>query len=236
MTISDSLREAQRLLMLTWTLLNLPKATLHFHAAIAPDKIRAVHDLFTRPHARCRLIKNKTLGIALIDLSKFNSAAEYTATVKKKDYAEHRARTARRRGYSVRPIDRNQFIDEIFHINTSAESRQGRQMDPQYRILQTSYDDSEPMRCFGVFHGDGRLMGYCSFGIYGNFGATDRLLGYKNKDGAMYLLLVEIISFLIDQRSVDYFMYDTFLGSQDGLQSFKRRIGFQPYRVRYSLQ
>lgn len=235
MSMFDAVRELRRLIRAAFILIKLPKADLQFHSCISPCKIHALYALFNRPHARFRLIKNKTMGIALIDLSKFNSSMDYIATVKKKDYAAHRARQARNRGYTVRQINRNDHIDAIFRIHTSAEARQGRPMDPHYLTLQTEYDDSAPLRCFGVFHQDGRLMGYCSFGIYGNFGATDRLLGYKDKDGAMYLLLLEIICSLIDQRAADYFMYDTFLGAQEGLQSFKRRVGFQPYRVSYSI-
>jgi hypothetical protein len=235
MTIYSALGEMRRLVRASLALIRFPKAHLQFHSCISPCKIHALYALFTRPHARFRLIKNKTMGIALIDLSKFNSSAEYIATVKKKDYAAHRARQARNRGYRVRRINRNDHIDEIFRIHTSAEARQGRPMDPHYLTLQTEYDDSAPLRCFGVFHRDGHLMAYCSFGIYGNFAATDRLLGYKDKDGAMYLLLLEIICSLIDQRAAHYFMYDTFLGAREGLQSFKRRVGFQPYRVSYSI-
>jgi hypothetical protein len=51
----------------------------------------------------------------------------------------------------------------------------------------------------------------------------------------MYLLLLEIICRLIEEREVDYFMYDTFLGAQPGLRDFKRRVGFRPYRARYEL-
>ncbi|UUZ49377.1 hypothetical protein LP420_03150 [Massilia sp. B-10] len=83
------------------------------------------------------------------------------------------------------------------------------------------------------FSDDGTLVGYCSFGLYGNFAATDKVIGIKNKDGAMYLLLLEILSFLIARTSVEFFMYDTYLGTRDGLRSFKQRIGFRPYRVSY---
>jgi hypothetical protein len=51
----------------------------------------------------------------------------------------------------------------------------------------------------------------------------------------MYLLLIEIICKLIEDSQVQYFMYDTFLGAREGLRNFKRRLGFQPYHVRYFL-
>jgi hypothetical protein len=51
----------------------------------------------------------------------------------------------------------------------------------------------------------------------------------------MYLLLLEIICQCIGEGDLDYFMYDSFFGVRPGLRSFKRRLGFPPYRVRYSL-
>lgn len=51
----------------------------------------------------------------------------------------------------------------------------------------------------------------------------------------MYLLLMEIICSLIEQKAVNFLMYDTYLGAQPGLRNFKRRLGFSPYLVRYSL-
>jgi hypothetical protein len=235
MTISEAWTATRRVLRALLTVLTLPTARLHFHTGIAPHRIAAIHALFTKPHARYRLIKNKTLGIALIDLSKFKSPADYLATVKRKDYAGHHARIARKRGYTVRPIRRDEHATEIHAIHTSSSARQGRPMDMSYQHLQTEFDDSAPLHCFGVFHRDGSLVGYCSFGIYGNFAATDKLMGIKNKDGAMYLLLLDIVSFLIVQNGIDFFMYDTFLGTREGLRSFKHRIGFQPYRVSYTI-
>jgi hypothetical protein len=214
---------------------SLPRAQLHFYSHISPNKIHATHALFNRPHARFPLIKNKTMGIALIDLSNFNSPKDYLATVKRKDYAGHHAKQAIKRGYSVRRINRNNHIDEIYQINRSATVRQGRPMEKHYLILQSEYDESAPIQCFGVFNAKDELCGYCTFGIYGNFAATDRVLGYKNNEGSMYLLFSEIIGTLIIYGNLKYFMYDTYLGAKPGLQSFKRRIGFQPYRVSYAI-
>ena len=235
MRIYNASRQLCRLCKFAVTLLELPKVRLFFYACIAPGKIRSIYTQFNKPHARFPLIRNKTMGIALINLSNFNSSADYVATVKKKDFAGHHGRQARKRGYEVRRINRNDHVAEIYRINISAESRQGRPMDRKYQQLQTRYDDSEPLQSYGVFNADGILMGYCCFGVYGNFAATDRLLGMKSTDGIMYLLFLEIICTLIDQSQLEYFMYDTFLGAQPGLRSFKRRIGFQPYRVSYTL-
>lgn len=235
MSICDALREYRRLIKAAIALTRLPSARLKFHSSISPRKIRVAYALFNKRHARFPMIKNKTMGVALIDLRKFKCPAEYLATVKKKDYAAHRARQARNTGCTVRRIDRNDFLDAIYEINTSSEKRQGRPMDAEYQRRPGVFDERAPMQSYGVFSEADTLMGYCSFGVYGNFAATDKLLGYRNKDGAMYLLLLEIICRLIGQKQIEFFMYDTFLGAQPGLQDFKRRIGFRPYRVSYTI-
>ena len=108
-------------------------------------------------------------------------------------------------------------------------------MDTHYLVKEEFYNDEPYYECYGTFDSEGRLAAYCCFGRYGNFAATDKLMGYKNQDGAMYLLLLKIICQLIKDRSLHYFMYDTYLGAKPGLQDFKRRLGFRPYRAKYLL-
>jgi hypothetical protein len=108
-------------------------------------------------------------------------------------------------------------------------------MDQSYVVKKNAYENPPHFECHGVFDAQDRLVAYCSMGRYGNFVATDQLMGYKNQDGIMYLLLLKIICRLIEEHEVDYFMYDTFLGAQPGLRDFKRRVGFRPYRARYEL-
>lgn len=187
------------------------------------------------PHPRYRLIKNKTIGIALIDLRKFKTREDYLDTVRKKDFAAYHARRAASRGYHVRHINRNRFIDDIHEINNSSETRQGRPMDDVYRIKETSFEDYPHYGYVGILDRREKLVGYCNFAVLGNFAATERLLGIKNSDGFMYLLLTEIICSLIEQKTVNFLMYDSYLGAGPGLRSFKRKLGFNPYLVRYSL-
>jgi hypothetical protein len=214
----------------------LPVARLRFEQALHPEGIRRAHAIFTQRHPRLKLFRNKTMGIALIDLAAFGGeTGNYLDTVRRKDYAGAKSRKAAARGYWLRPIDRNDHIDEIHAIHTSCEERQGRPMDSAYLVKKTHYDNLPHGVCYGVFDPQGRLAAYCSTLRYGNFVSTDQLMGYKNKDGVMYFLLLTIICRLIEERVVDYFMYDTFLGAQPGLRDFKRRIGFRPYRARYEL-
>lgn len=221
---------------LAWQLARLPVARLRFEQHLNPDAIRHAHALFTQPHARYKVFGNKTMGIALINLRAFGGqASNYLATVMQSGYAGAKSRKAAARGYRLRHIDRNEHIDEIHAIHTSVDERQGRPMDEPYRVKKTVYENEPHVECFGVFGADNRLAAYCSTARYGNFVSTDQLMGLKNNDGIMHLLLLTIICRLIEEREVDYFMYDTYLGAKPGLRDFKRRIGFSPYRARYEL-
>jgi hypothetical protein len=217
-------------------LARLPVVRLRFERRLDPEGIRHAHALFTRPHPRYKVFRNKTMGIALIDLTRFGGhPGGYLHSVRRSGHAGPQSRKATARGYRLRRIDRNDHVDEIHAIHTSCAQRQGRPMDPSYRTRKSAYQDPSHLECYGVFDARGRLAAYCSMARYGNFVATDQLMGYKNQDGIMYLLLLTIICRLIEEREVDYFMYDTFLGAQPGLRDFKRRVGFRPYRARYEL-
>jgi hypothetical protein len=213
----------------------LPRARLRFDAALNPALIQRTHALFTMPHPRYRLVRHKTLGIALIDMRAYASGADYLHALRHKDNAGYQSRRARRRGYSVEEIDRNDYVDDIHRINTSLAERQGRPMDPAYADKIERYFAVDSFRYFGVLDRDRRLAAYCDVGIYGDFAATDRLLGYKNSSGVMYLLLADIACRLIDDGRYNYFMYDTYLGAKPGLREFKKKLGFQPYVIHYSI-
>ena len=227
--------EISRLMRACAELHRMPRVQLEFDVDLHPEHIRATHQLFTKRHPRYRVIRNKTVGIALIDLRKFKTPEDYLDTVRKKDLAGFQARRASMRGYQVSRIDRNRFIDDIHAIHTSIDIRQGRPMDDAYLTKETAFEDHPHFSYFGTTDKTERLVGYCNVAVLGNFAATERVIGNKNNDGAMYLLLTEIICGLIEQKTVNYLMYDSYLGAQPGLRAFKRKLGFRPYLARYSL-
>lgn len=235
MNISDHIARLRETLRLAAQIARLPRARLRFDTALNPELVRRTHRLFTQPHPRYRLVRNKSLGIALLDLRAYDSGAAYLHALRRRDYAGYHSRRARERGYTVAEIDRNDYVDDIHHINTSADARQGRPMDPAYAARIARYETVDGLRHYGVLDKDGRLVAYGDVGVYGDFAATDRLLGYKNNDGVMYLLLADIACRLIDDGRLNYLMYDTYLGALPGLRNFKRKLGFQPYRIHYSI-
>jgi len=217
-------------------ILGLPVACLHFDSSIDPRDIPTTYRSFTRPHPKYKIIRHKSVGVALLDLDRYPDPAAYFAAIQGKNRGAYHAKRARARGYVCQPIERNRHIDAIHAINTSLDVRQGRPMDAKYTEQVTSFDTRPHFDYLGVLNGDGKLVAYANIGRYGNFSAFSQLLGLRNNDGIMHLLVVEIVSRLIEQKRVRYVMYDTFFGAQPGLQQFKRVLGFEPYRAKYSLQ
>jgi hypothetical protein len=217
-------------------ILSLPRADLCFDARIEPQDIPATYRYYTKPHPRYKLIGNKTIGAALIDLGRYPAATAYVDAIQGKNRGGWHARRARSRGYVCTEIERNDYIDDIHAINTSLDMRQGRPMDQKYLQEVTYYERRPHFDYYGVLSSEGRLVAYANIGRYGNFSAFSQLIGLRNNDGIMHLLIVDIVARLIERQRVRYVMYDTFFGAQSGLQNFKRIVGFEPYRVKYSLQ
>lgn len=217
-------------------LLQLPVAHLEFQQRIDPENIRTIYRYYTKPHPRYKIIRHKTVGAALIDLRSLSSREQYLEHIKGKNAGAYHAKRARSRGYVFAEIDRNQYVEDIHAINTSLENRQGRPMDAAYREKQSSFENLGHFRYYGILNPQGRLVAYANLGLYGNFGGFSHLIGIRNNDGIMHLLVVEIVSQLIDLGHLHYVMYDTFFGAQPGMQTFKKILGFRPYRAKYTLQ
>lgn len=217
-------------------LLRLPVARLEFNQALAPEPIRATYRHFTKPHPRYKVVGNKTMGAALIDLRAIDDRAAYLAAIGGKNGGAHYARRARARGYVCSEIDRNGHIDAIHAINISQPSRQGRQMDPSYLCKHERYEPESHYRYFGALDANGKLTAYANVARFGNFAAFSQIIGLRNNDGAMHLLVSDIVCRLLEERAVEYLMYDTFFGAQPGLQQFKVLLGFQPFRAKYALR
>jgi hypothetical protein len=217
-------------------IIRLPVAYLYFQKNIDPENIKSTYRYYTKPHPRYKIIRHKTLGAALIDLQDFNTLEKYLDHIKGKNCGAYHAKRARSRGYVVTEIDRNRYVDAIHAINTSVENRQGRPMAKHYQEKQEHFEALKHFRYYGILNKEGQLVAYGNLGLYGNFAGFSHLIGIRNNDGIMHLLVVEIISQLIGQQAVRYVMYDTYFGAQPGMQTFKKILGFRPYRAKYALQ
>ncbi len=225
-----------QLLELVRTIVRLPVARLEFRRELNPDDVNKMHRHFTKRHPRYLVFQNKALGAALVDLSRFDSREAYLDTLKGKNLAGEQSRKAIKKGYQVVEIDRNSYVDHIHEINTAMEVRQGRPMDPAYREKVTHFVNEKNYNYFGVLNPTGKLVSYINIGLYGNFIAIDRLLGLRNNDGVMHLMVTDIVARLVEERQARYLMYDTCFGATPGMLQFKTMLGFAPYRVKYSIQ
>ena len=230
------LDKLSRLFDLIVAISKLPVARLEFRLELDPDNVEKFYEYFTMRHPRYKIFQNKALGAALVDLGKFSTRAEYMETIKGRNSAEHHARRARTKGYRVVEINRNDYVDQIHEINNSVGVRQGRPMDAAYLEKQTHYTTDKSFKYYGVVNAAGKLMGYADVGFFGDFAAFNRAIGIRNNDGAMHLLVVEIVSQAIENRNLHYIMYDTYFGASPGLRTFKKMLGFEPYRAKYSIR
>ncbi len=217
-------------------ILRLPKARLLFQLQVEPDNVRSTYAAFTRRHPRYKIIRHKTVGAALIDLRQFGSRDAYLESIKARNCGAWHARRARARGYVFAEIERNDHVEAIHAINTSVEHRQGRPMDSAYTSKRERFERLPNFRYYGVLDAEGRLVAYANVGMYGNFAAFSQLIGHRNNDGIMHLLITEIVCRLIDEGQASYIMYDTFFGAHSGMRQFKTVNGFKPYRAKYLLQ
>lgn len=155
-----------------------------------------------------------------------------------------RVRHARKLGYRFVQINHDDYIDDIFAINTSREQRQGQPMPSSYRIRPPEIGPLPDQPCprhregwFGVLR-DGRLYAYANAVQVGELTRTPTLLGHGDylDDGIMCLLLYEIALWHRRVAGTRFLIYHYYESSHtDGLRFFKAKMGYRPYRVRWEL-
>jgi len=227
-TVEGSRRQAVR------EILGAPRVTV----TLAGPHAEGFHRAFTARHPRLKLPRAKTWGVALLPVPA--SFDEYLAA---RPRSLHRARRrALGGGFEVRPFASSEHLDEILEINGSAPARQGVAMKTSY-LKPASLErwaERHPS-CEGAFGGDGRLRAYVTAPEVGDTVILNRLLAHAAflREGVMYLLVTEVVGRLAEQRAAEgrpsWVMYDTLRGARPGLEEFKRRLGFEPYRVRWKL-
>lgn len=201
------------------------------------EQYKATYQYFTKLH-RFKLFKNKTLGVALIDLKLYDNFFQYYQSINGKNSAAYYSRKALKREYTFIEISRNDYINDIHEINTSSEIRQGRVMSSGYLKKIDSYEDDSNYKYYGVIDKNKKLLAYCNIGFYGEFALVSTLLGHKKylNDGIMYLMLIEFNKVLFEEyrdRGYNYIMYDTFFGASNGLKKFKSKLGYKAYKVKW---
>ncbi|MDL0088299.1 hypothetical protein [Campylobacter gastrosuis] len=230
-------------------ILKIPRARISFknYDQNTKDNYIKVYNYFTKRH-RLKIVRNKTIGVMLIDINAFSAFEEYYKSINGKNSAAYYHRKAINRGYKFIQIDRNDYVDDIYEINTSAEYRQDKKMTNSYLQKIDKFENLSNYKYFGVINQNGKLLSYICLGFYGEFLIYDQLLGHNNflNDGIMYLMVIELNRLIFNEhqkltnfneykmwKDVRYIMYDTFFGASDGLKMFKKKLGFAPYKVQW---
>lgn len=153
--------------------------------------------------------------------------------------ARKRAKRCERLGYRFEQIDRREYRDDIFRINTSAPVRQGRPMSSGY-LERPSYSEN-PVLCdrhhvytYGVLHGE-KLVAYLWLYRSGELALVSSILGHAGHLGndVMYLLVEGAIDDQIDEGG--FLVYNVHASGTDGLRYFKERLGLVETAVEWLL-
>jgi len=221
----------KKLLHLLHTIRHLPMVSVHLD--VKTEEGKRMFDYYTRRHPRLLVIRNKTIGVALIPLKPFVTFDDFHSSVSGKNSAAYYARKAERSGYQFRSIHPDHYSDRIQAIHTSAPVRQGKSMANAYLSPLKSYPANAQNTYYGLFR-EQELVAYLWCVRSGELITLNRLLGHADylKDGIMYQLVISGVReiFQMENRP-SFIMYDTLLGASEGLSLFKKRLGFKPYRV-----
>ncbi len=158
-------------------------------------------------------------------------------------WMRQKVRRAGREGYVFAPIERDVYLDDIFAINTSMPERQGRPMGEAYQVppaprgpLPDFPCPRHALRQYGVLR-EGHLYAYAWVYVIGEMCLFSTILGHGEhmKSGIMSLLVAEAVRDLMAGADLRYAMYNLHASGTDGLRFFKEQMGFQPYRVTWTM-
>lgn len=181
-------------------------------------------------------LRHKRYNCAVIDVSVFTTPDAYVATVKGKNSADYFARRCEKMGYTFQAMDPNTHWQSIYDINHSSQNRQGKTMDASYLNPLERWPNDEVNRWYGVFDNSHNLVAYLWSVHMKDLMLINRVLGHDDhlKNNIMYFLSVRFVMECVCSKAARYVMYDTFGRGDNGLALFKRRIGFQHYRMNFT--
>lgn len=225
-----------KLMNIVKQIIELPKIKICFFNPDNDPEIDKVYHYFNQRHPKYKIFKNKTIGVMLYKLP--DTVEEYENAIKGKNGVGYFNRRCSKLGYYTEYFDRNEYLDDIYQINTSTEERQGRKMSDSYLQKPSKENIPSCYRFFGIKNMEGKLVGYVKLFCTSQLLNISMIIGHKDyqNDNIMYKLLHDLIVNLIEEKEKDkiqYIMYDTFFGAKEGLKLYKKRNQFIPYRVKW---
>ncbi|MEE2022897.1 GNAT family N-acetyltransferase [Alkalimonas mucilaginosa] len=235
-------------LLNSWKLFKaMPVVTISLQLA-ATDNTHAFYRSITeqffkdanRRHRKFPLFKSMVHGVAMCDISK--GFEHYLSSIESS--ARRNYKKALRNGFTSRPIDYNQHLDEIWAIRRSTPVRQGELPDsflntpPKKRTDPASTSPTHDYRYFGVFDKEGKLVAYAGCFIAGELMMIEHIYGHHEFQpyGVVPMLLIAMARHAEEEHpAVRYYAYGTFFGASQSMQRFKKKFCFYPHKVSWQL-
>ena len=140
--------------------------------------------------------------------------------------------------YYCHKINPDQYLDDIYEINTSKDFRQGKRMTNSYIEYPTKfnlnydiYNEKYSIEFYGVFK-DNKLVAYGMLYFCKEIVVLMKVLGHGDhlKNGIMNLLFYFIVEDCIDNHKyAKYINYLTIINNNSN-SAFKLSVGFEKYK------
>lgn len=196
------------------------------------------HAQLSARHPTLRVVP-ASFGSALMPLP--DSMDEYLGGASRR-LLRRKRRRAIAAGFRCVELHGAEHVGDMLAIHRSAAVRQGQPMHSEYldELAVTRYADRAET-LIGAIDAQGRLRAYASIQLLGEVGTFERLIGHAENldDGVVYLVASEAVGNLIAAKRgcglPTWAMCGALWGNGTGLAYFKRRLGFRPYRARFTL-
>lgn len=193
-----------------------------------------------RRHRKFPLFKSLVHGVALSNIeSGFEHYLNQIESSARRNYNK-----ALRNGFTSRPIDFNQYLDDIWDIRRSTPVRQGDMPEsflnnrPSKRLDPVSTSTTHDYRYFGVFNSDRKLVAYAGCLIAGELMMIEHIYGHYDYQsfGVVPMLLISMARHAEEEhKDVRFYGYGTFFGASPSMKRFKKKFCFLPHKVNWQL-
>ena len=129
--------------------------------------------------------KNDGIVLAVMPMNDYANAEDFFMRAFGKNM-RYQYRQVEKDGYSCRPLsvtERNNRLNELYAINTSASERQGGAMNETYfeypKPMEQEKCPYHFQKIYGVFSPDNIWIGYLDLLLAGNWAATIHILGHQ---------------------------------------------------------
>lgn len=220
------------------------KLSLQLEATKGNDKFfeemtrKYYKDAITK-HPKMPLFGKLTRGVAVCKLE-----GDFDSYLKNIESSGRRnIKKAKRLGYTFKPIDFNELLDDVWDIRKSTLVRQGSMPDdflnkrPIKHNNPKSKTNIHDYPYFGVFSDNNDLVAYAGCFLAGDIIELSHYYGHAEhqKNGVTPLLIVSIAEHVFQHYpQIKAYTYGGYIGSSPTLKRFKKKFNFLPHRVIWS--